>query len=663
MHMKKWILPVVLFISGSSVVMAQSSSKRSLLPMDIYRIKNVSDPQVSPDGKWIAYTVSMADSAKDKRNTDIWMVSWDGHQTVQLTHTPESESMPRWSPDGKYLSFVSARMGNAMAQIWLLDRRGGEAKQITHLKGDLDEYVWSPDGKQILLTMKDQDFSDTASTKTRKPYVIDRYHFKEDITGYLDNRHTHLYLFDVQAEKLDTLTKGQFDESAPAWSPDSKRIAFVSNRTADPDKNDNTDIWLMNAEKGASLQQVTTWPGSDTRPMWSPDGQSIAYLQSSSNEAFTMYGQNFLAVVPANGGTPVLLTTAIDRPVSNQQWAADGKYIYCLITDNRKKYLAKVELATQKIQPLVEGEFCLERLNMSDNKSQMAALWSDPYHPYEVVVIEGNAMHQITHMNDDFMQSLTLAKVEGFTSVSKDGTKVPCLLFTPPGMDNATKLSAIFYIHGGPVAQDDYAFDFTRQVLAAGNFAVIGVNYRGSNGSGLAYIKAIYADWGNKEVMDITGAADYLIKAGKIDGNRMGISGWSYGGISTNYTIATDNRFKAAASGAGSSLQLSMYGFDQYITQYETELGKPWEHPEKWMALSYPFFHVNKIKTPTLFMASEKDFNVPTIGAEQMYQALKSIGVPTELVIYPGQHHGIIKPSYQVDRLERYLVWFKQYLQ
>ncbi|WP_298300331.1 S9 family peptidase [Hydrotalea sp.] len=660
--MKKWILSLVLLISGSTVTMAQMPAKRTFVPTDAYRLLNVADPQVSPDGKWISYTVSMADSAKDKSNTDIWMVSWDGHQTVQLTSTPESESMPRWSPDGKYLSFLSSRMGNTGAQIWLLDRRGGEARQLTHLKGGLEDYVWSPDGKQILISMQDQDFSDTAATKTRQPYIINRYHFKDDQSGYLDNRHTHLYLLDVNGKKLDTLTNGLFDETMPAWSPDGKRIAFVSNRTSDPDKNDNTDIWVMNAEKGATPKQLTTWAGSDTRPVWSPDGKFIAYLQSSSNQAFTMYGQNILAVVAANGGVSTLLTTAIDRPVSNQQWAADGKYVYCLVTDNRKKYLAQVDIASKRMQPIIEGEFCLERLNMSANQSQMAALWSDPYHPYEVVVVEGNTMHRVTHMNDDFIQSLALAKVEGFTSTSKDGTKVPCLLFTPPGMNNASKLPAIFYIHGGPVAQDDYAFDFTRQILASGNFAVIGVNYRGSDGSGLAYIKAIYADWGNKEIMDITGAADYLIKEGKIDGNRMGIGGWSYGGITTNYTIATDNRFKAAASGAGSSLQLSMYGFDQYITQYETELGKPWEHPDKWIALSYPFFHANKITTPTLFMASEKDFNVPTIGAEQMYQALKSIGVPAELVIYPGQHHGITKPSYQVDRLERYLVWFKKYL-
>ncbi|MDE3125175.1 MAG: S9 family peptidase [Bacteroidota bacterium] len=660
--MKKWIFSWIVFVPITITSLAQIPANRTLLPTDIYKLLNVSDPQVSPDGKWIAYTVSTADSAKDKRNTDIWMVSWDGHQTIQLTNTPEAEYMPRWSPDGQYLSFLSSRMGNTAAQIWLLDRRGGEAKQLTHLKGELEEYVWSPNGKQILISMQDQDFSDTAASKTRKPFVINRYHFKDDQSGYLDNRHTHLYIYSINEKKLDTLTDGLFDEMMPVWSPNGKRIAFVSNRTADPDKNDNTDIWVMDAVKGAKPTQLTTWPGSDTRPVWSSDGQMIAYLQSSSNLPFTMYGQNILAIVSANGGEPQLLTTNIDRPVSAPQWAADGKFIYCLVTDNRKKYLAQVEIATKKIQPIIEGDFCLDRLNMSANQSQMAALWSDPYHPYEVVVIENNAIHRVTHMNDDWMQSLALAKVEGFTSTSKDGTKVPCLLFTPPGIEQASKLPAIFYIHGGPVAQDDYAFDFTRQILAAGNFAVVGVNYRGSNGSGLAYIKAIYADWGNKEVMDIIGAADYLIKTGKIDGNRLGIGGWSYGGISTNYTIATDNRFKAAASGAGSSLQLSMYGFDQYITQYETELGKPWEHPEKWLALSYPFFHVNKITTPTLFMASEKDFNVPTIGAEQMYQALKSIGVPTELVIYPGQHHGIVKPSYQVDRLVRYLDWFKKYL-
>ncbi|MEO6639070.1 MAG: prolyl oligopeptidase family serine peptidase, partial [Ginsengibacter sp.] len=175
--------------------------------------------------------------------------------------------------------------------------------------------------------------------------------------------------------------------------------------------------------------------------------------------------------------------------------------------------------------------------------------------------------------------------------------------------------------------------------------------------------KSIYADWGNKEVQDLIGAADYLVEKGIADSARMGIGGWSYGGILTNYTIATDTRFKAAASGAGSALQFSMYGVDQYVTQYETELGAPWKNVDKWIKISYPFFHVDKIKTPTLFMASQQDFNVPSAGAEQMYQALRSVGVPAKLVIYPGQYHGITVPSYLVDRLQRYLEWFGKYLQ
>jgi len=202
----------------------------------------------------------------------------------------------------------------------------------------------------------------------------------------------------------------------------------------------------------------------------------------------------------------------------------------------------------------------------------------------------------------------------------------------------------------------------SRRILAGAGYAVAAVNYRGSNGRGLAYTKSIFGDWGNKEVKDILAVAEHLIRSGVADPQRMAIAGWSYGGILTNYTIATDTRFKAAVSGAGSSLQLSMYGSDQYIRQYETELGSPWKNPKKWLDLSYPFFKVNTIKTPTMFMASEDDFNVPVIGAEQMYQAFKSTGIPTELIIYPNQHHGLRVPSYIVHRHRKHLEWFEKYL-
>jgi dipeptidyl aminopeptidase/acylaminoacyl peptidase len=224
------------------------------------------------------------------------------------------------------------------------------------------------------------------------------------------------------------------------------------------------------------------------------------------------------------------------------------------------------------------------------------------------------------------------------------------------------KLPLILYIHGGPVGQDDYAFDLARQMLAGAGYAVAAVNYRGSNGRGLQYSKAIAADWGNKEVLDLHGAVDYLVKSGIADPARLGVGGWSYGGILTDYLITSDTRFKAAISGAGTGFTLSLYGVDQYITQYQNEIGPPWKSIDKYLKISYPLLKADKIKTPTLFLVGEKDFNVPSAGSEQMYQALRTLGVPTELIIYPGQFHGLTVPSYQKDRYERYLAWYGKYL-
>ncbi len=640
----------------------QNKEKRSLRPSDVYLLKNVGGAQVSPDGKWVVYTISTVDTSKDSRNSDIWMVSWDGQQTVQLTNSGEGESTPKWSPDGKYISFITTRNGDKNAQLWLLDTRGGEAKKLTNTKGDIEEYVWSPDAKKIVMSIKDQDFSDTAKTKTRIPFVMDRYRFKQDIDGYVEGRYTHLYLFDISTKKTDTLTKGNYDEASPTFSPDGKQLAFVSNRSNDKDKNENTDIWVMNASTGSVIKQLTTWAGADANPVWSPDGQSIAYTTSSSNLAFTMYGQNNIAIVSAAGGASKTMVASLDRPVSRIHFTKDGQRITMLVADDRKVYIASLNIATNTVDTLAGGQKSYSNIDRCPASDALVAAMSSPQLPTELYTIENNAVTRLTHVQDSFVNAINFANVTGFTSISKDGNKTSNILYLPATATPGQKLPLILFIHGGPVGQDDYGFDLSRQVLAAGGFAVAGVNYRGSNGRGTAYTKAIYADWGNKEVQDIIGAANYLVSKGIADEQKMGIGGWSYGGILTNYSIATDNRFKAAASGAGSSLQLSMYGVDQYVTQYETELGAPWKNLKKWIALSYPFFKAYKITTPTLFMASEKDFNVPTVGAEQMYQALKSLNVQTQLVIYPGQFHGVSKPSYQVDRFERYLKWFEKYL-
>src|SRR5215831_9535165 len=232
---------------------SNAQSKRPMVPADIYHMRSVSDPHVSPDGMWVCYVLTSIDSAKDKRNSDVWMISWDGKQNVQLTNSPDGESSPRWSPDNKSISFLASRSDgskdgdNNEAQLWLMNRLGGEAKKITNVKGEIEDYAWSPDASKILLSMKDQDFSDTAKTKVRKPYVMDRYHFKQDYIGYLDSGATHLYLYDVATQKLDTLTKGIYDETESVWSPDGRQIAFTSNRTGNPDRNENSDIYIMDA--------------------------------------------------------------------------------------------------------------------------------------------------------------------------------------------------------------------------------------------------------------------------------------------------------------------------------------------------------------------------------------------------------------------------------
>jgi dipeptidyl aminopeptidase/acylaminoacyl peptidase len=350
----------------------------------------------------------------------------------------------------------------------------------------------------------------------------------------------------------------------------------------------------------------------------------------------------------------------LDRPAGAQTWAKDSKNIVFIVTDDRTRYLANININSGKITTINKGDYVF-----NDIATNLSGNWivqkTDPYTPAELFALEDKKLRRLTFHHDEWLNTVQLAYAKGFESTSADGTKVSGIVLTPDSVPNK-KYPLILFIHGGPVGQDEFSFDATRQMLAAAGYAVAAVNYRGSNGRGLDYCKAIYADWGNKEVKDLLGAVDQLEKLGIANPDKLGIGGWSYGGILTDYTIASDTRFKAAASGAGSALQLSVYGSDQYVLQYENEIGVPWKNADKWIQISYPFFHADKIKTPVLFMSGLKDFNVPTIGSEQMYEALRTQGIPTELILYPNQFHGLTKPSYQVDRLQRYVDWYDKYL-
>lgn len=651
---------------------AQAKAKRAVQPSDIYRIRDVRDPHRSPDGKWVVYTVSAADSTRDRNDADVWMSSWDGTQHIRLTTTNESESSGRFSPDNHWISFVSSRQGAEGGQIWLLDRAGGEAQKLTDFKGGVDAYEWSPDSKRIAVVVEDDPDTaaakgDSGKKKTPKPIVIDRYSFKRDIVGYLGGKRERIYLFDVATKKSELLSSGPaFDESDIVWSPDGRRIAFVSKRgETDPDRNHNTDIWIADAKGGATPRKVTTWDGEDSSPVWSPDSKSIAYLRGGEAKYYA-YSMDRLAIVkvddcPAKGCESKVLTASLDREVASPRWSSDGSAIYFTVEDDRTQWLGRVRPDGGAVERVSTGARVVSSLDDPTADGSIVALVSTDTTPAEVYVVQGGALRQVSHQNDQWLSEVQLVPVEDFASRSKDGTDVHGLLARPSGWKSG-RVPLLLRIHGGPSSQDDHSFMFERQLFAANGYAVLAVNYRGGNGRGEAYRTAIYADWGDKEVVDLLGAVDAAVARGIADPQRLGIGGWSYGAILTDYTIATDTRFKGAIAGAGSALQLAMYGVDQYTVQYETELGPPWKDIQPWLKVSYPFLHADRIRTPTLFLAGEKDFNVPSIGSEQMYQALRSLGIPTELVIYPGQYHGFSVPSYKVDRLQRYLAWYGKYV-
>jgi len=664
------VLSLIVFIAAPAL----AQSRRPLNVDDIFNLREVRDPQRSPDGKWVAYTVARAIKDTDKNDSDVWMVSWDGQQQIQITSTPEGESSPRWSPDGKYLAFLSSRQGSKEAQIWLMNRAGGEAIKLTDIKGDVSDYAWSPDSKRFILVVEDKDPRDVITEddkdkdkdkdkkeKTPKPIVIDRYRFKADVAGYLRGAHSHLQLYDIAAKKAEVLTPGNFDEESPAWSPDGSQVAFIRRHgEGDIDKAPNQDLFVIDARVGAKEKRLTTTTVDESgRLAWSPDGKSIAFLLGDEAK-YSAYDQNKLAVVQVTGGAARVLAESLDRPVRAPFWMADGSIVFS-VSDDRSEHIAKIPSAGGKVEKLVTGMRVVSSVSPGPDGA-FAVVASTATEVPEIAALEGGKLRQLSHQNDDWFKNVQLGTTEEVSSKSKDGTEVHSLLVKPVGFQAGRKYPALLRIHGGPNGQDAHSFSFEREIFAASGYVVVAVNYRGSHGRGSAYQKAIFADWGNLEVVDLLGAMDHVQKMDFVDADRLGIGGWSYGGILTNYTIAQDHRFKAAISGAGSSNQISMYGTDMYISQYEQELGPPWKSQDLWIKLSYPFFHADRIRTPTLFMGGEKDFNVPLLGGEQMYQALRSLNVDTQLIIYPNQFHGITIPSYKKDRLERYLAWYDKYL-
>lgn len=640
-----------------------SAAHRTLTPDDLYRVQDVSDPQVSPDGLWVAYVVTSNEREPDQARSAIWMVNWDGRQRLALTAAADGTGKPRWSPDGRYLAFIATPSGSDKAQLMLLDRRGGDARQLSSVSGDIGGYAWAPDGKRLVFTMVQGD-----AGPRPKPIVIDALHFKQDEDGYLAaGRRRHLYLLDVDGTHGEQLTADpQFNEDLPIWSPDGLRIAFIRTheRGADPDGREDIDV--IEPRAGATPRSIARPYAPNAQKLaWSPDGNQIAFLQGLEPK-FNAYMQDRLFTVPTMGGAPRPLTDKLDRAVMSFAFAQDSTAIMIAVEDDGAIYPARVDLAGGSItREAGAGRFVVSAL--SSAAGHTALLESNDGALAEVYALEDGQLRKLTAHNDAFLAQLLLGAVDDIRFKSKDGAEIHGLLVKPPAYVAGRRYPTILWIHGGPNGQDEHSlvldgYQFEPQVFAAKGYVVLRVNYRGGSGRGLAFAKAIFADWGHKEVEDLLAGVDYLIARGIADADRLGVGGWSYGGILTDYTIATDRRFKAAISGAGSANQSATYGSDEYVLQYNNELGPPWSNTALWLKVSYPFFHADRIHTPTLFMGGDKDFNVPIVGGEQMYQALRTLGVPAQLVVYPGEHHVFTRPSFVEDLAERMSGWLDRYI-
>lgn len=646
-----------------SLVFAEGNEKRKIKADDLFNFKRLSQFDFSPDGKWITYVVTVVDKKENRSNSDIWMLPSQGGTPVRLTNHEKGDSSPAWSPDGKYIAFLSSR--KEKNQVWLFNTIGGEPNQLTEMNNGVSSFVWSPDSDKLTFIAKDPEpekEGEKEKDKEKKSdvIVVNRLQHKRDRAGYLDDKRNHIWLISAEGGDPKKLTDGPYDEGSISFSPDGKEIIFSSNRTKNPDANRNTDIWAINIESG-KIRQITTHEGPDSNPSWSHNGQSIAYLKRSN----PVYGTTFLWTVPADGGNPVNLTGVLDRNVRGRPlWSKDDKHIYFILEDSGNNHLCRIPSSGGTIERLVAGERTVGNPVISRDGKHIAFTLGDFLSQPELCIADANGgeLKKLTSINDGIMAELKLNEPENIHYKSFDGQEIEGWVMKPIDFQSGKKYPMIVRAHGGPNSQYITSFSHDFQLLAAEGYVVLFTNPRGSSGYGEPFGRAIWADWGNKDLKDVMAGVEYVLKQGYVDPERLGIYGWSYGGIMTNYAITRTSRFKAAISGASESDYFSCYGYDDLHLLWEEELGLPWENFELYRELS-PIKDVKKVITPTMFMCGQFDYRCPLPQSEQMYLSLKRLGLETELIIYPGQSHGISRLDHQLDRLNRVIKWFSRHLE
>ena len=628
---------------------AEEASRRITLD-DYGAIKSPHSPQISPDGQKITYVL----------DGQIFMVSTGDPEPRPVTSSAASAWSHRWSADGDSIYFLSSR--DDKTQVYSLPTSdAGEATQLTHFTHGVASINLSPDEKRILLAISDNNLLEVAEDAEPKPFVVTRRHFKRDAGGgyIVDGDSRHLYVYDLESREMKQITSGQYQEGGGTWSPDGKSIVFVSNREGDSDDGHRTDLWLVgsdNAEVDAPLVRLTDNPQPKFSPAFSPDGEHIAYLTAEDG----VYGVYRISVIPADGGETRVLTADLDRWVSSFEYSKDGEWIYFTYYDSGAMDLARVKVSDGSIENLIDGDRVVHSYDVSESGDIVVAA-NNQNDSGNIYRIQDSQLTQLTDVNRTFFDEHDLGNKVKVSFENDAGIRIESFITTPPDYEPGRAYPAILHIHGGPQSQFSWGYSFSTQFYASNGYVVSEPNPRGSLGRGHEFLRAIYRSWGVPDYEDVIAAVDYAVAEGIADPERLAVTGYSYGGYMTNVVITGTTRFKAAASGAGHSLIEANVGHDIYQRWYFWELGAPWENREKYDVHS-PLLRAGKVTTPTLFLGGRIDWNVPILNAELFYQALKYRGIDSQLVVYPGVHHGGWGESFEKDYLVRVIDWFDHYV-
>jgi dipeptidyl aminopeptidase/acylaminoacyl peptidase len=654
-NMRK-ILPVFI-VTILLVVAAFAQKKRPMTPEDVLSLNRASDAQMSPDARRVAFVVSAWDREADRFNSDIWLVD-ELRQAVRLTSHPKRDDTPRWSTDGRRLAFLSDRGADAEAgaQIFLLNPLGGEPVQLTSHKTPIQYFEWSPDSRLIAFIAEEP----REKPKTKPPVVVDE-----------DSHFAQLWVVDVASREIKQLTRGSRHVTAFDWSFDGSRIVFTARATPKLIDNDTTEVFvtpasLQNAPySAAQWKQITQGGGAESQPRFSPDGRWISYLARAGGDVTV--GPERINIVAATGGEPRVLPENFDGYISSYSWVFDSQRIVFLAALGVSANLYTMRIADPAPVLMTRNEGVTTGFSMTDDGMNIAYIHENPRMPTEVALLNARNMIPVllTRLNPQ-VESMTLGQVEAVKWASNDGAEIEGLLIYPVGYQTGARYPLLTYIHGGPEGAYTKGFNSNwsafPQVYAGAGYAVFMPNFRGSSNYGAKFAQSNAKLVGKVDYEDILSGVDNLIKAGVADENRLAVAGWSYGGYMSGWIIGQTDRFKCAAYGAGLSNAVSYWGTADIVQQRERlHGGTPWE-ARKMFDEQSPLNYLTKVKTPTLIFHGEKDERVPLGQSLETYRTLKRLGVTTQLIIYPDQGHGILTPSYQLDKMRREFAWIEKYL-